>query len=86
MPDDDDEDEDEDEEDGYSDVIKHYGYTVTTPMGYFDILFRNSSNGYYGGSLDLVDDEEGSWRDKPDSETKWEVVTKDWSADGDPNA
>jgi hypothetical protein len=72
-------DEDEDEDDG--DVVQHYGYTITTQKGYFDLLFRTSSNGYYGGSLDLVDDEENSWCDKPGSETLWQVVTKDWSVD-----
>ena len=29
-----------------------YGYKLTTEKGYADIVFRNSSNGYYGGSID----------------------------------
>lgn len=29
-----------------------YGYKLTTDKGYADIVFRNSSNGYYGGSID----------------------------------
>ena len=29
-----------------------YGYKLTTDKGYVDIVFRNSSNGYYGGSID----------------------------------
>jgi hypothetical protein len=30
--------------------------TIVTDKGYFDIEFRNSSNGYYGGNMDLVDE------------------------------
>jgi len=30
--------------------------TFVTDKGYFDIEFRNSSNGYYGGSMDLNKD------------------------------
>lgn len=28
-----------------------YGYKVTTTAGWCDIIFRNSSNGYYGGAM-----------------------------------
>jgi hypothetical protein len=28
-----------------------YGYRLKTQRGYTDIVFRNSSNGYYGGSM-----------------------------------
>lgn len=28
-----------------------YGYKITTDKGYADVVFRNSSNGYYGGEL-----------------------------------
>lgn len=28
-----------------------YGYKIVTDKGYGDIVFRNSSNGYYGGSI-----------------------------------
>lgn len=31
-----------------------YGYKLTTDKGYADIVFRNSSNGYYGGSIELL--------------------------------
>lgn len=50
-----------------------YGYTITTAAGRASIVFRNSSNGYYGGSLcdaqqlDAVPD--GARR-----------ITDDWSA------
>lgn len=30
-----------------------YGVKLITTNGYVDIVYRNSSNGYYGGSIDL---------------------------------
>ena len=33
-------------------VDEAYGYTLTTSKGYCDIIFRNPSNGYYGGGID----------------------------------
>jgi hypothetical protein len=36
-----------------------YGTKLTTDKGYADIVFRNSSNGYYGGWLQYV--EPGKW-------------------------
>lgn len=42
--------------DGYdSDILADYGYKFRTTGGYFDIIYRNSSNGYYGGSLERDD-------------------------------
>lgn len=32
-----------------------YGTKLTTDKGYVDIVFRNSSNGYYGGEMDIVE-------------------------------
>lgn len=32
-------------------VIKVYGYKLKTTHGYADLIFRNSSNGYYGGTV-----------------------------------
>lgn len=31
-----------------------YGYKFKTTKGYADVVFRNSSNGYYGGWLELI--------------------------------
>lgn len=31
-----------------------YGYKLVTDKGYSDIVFRNSSNGYYDGSLEVA--------------------------------
>ncbi len=35
-------------------VVYEDGYKLTTDKGYADIVFRNSSNGYYGGSIELL--------------------------------
>lgn len=36
-----------------------YGYTLVTAKGHCDIEFRNSSNGYYGGSCYRIDFDPG---------------------------
>jgi len=41
---------------GRQECDEAYGYKLKTTGGYADIVFRNSSNGYYGGSLRLVGD------------------------------
>jgi hypothetical protein len=48
-----------------------YGVKLTTDKGYADIVFRNSSNGYYGGSIELLK------RDLPEDMT---AITDDWHA------
>ncbi len=62
-----------------------YGVTLTTPAGECDIIYRNSSNGYYGGSIYNATGPE--YRDVgwyvrssdrvPDSETR---IVGDWHA------
>jgi len=42
-------------EDEY-DVIQDAFWTIKTDRGYIDIEVRNSHNGYYGGSVDFVED------------------------------
>lgn len=39
------------------DYVRLYSYTIKTAKGHGDIEFRNDSNGYYGGSCELVKDE-----------------------------
>ncbi len=51
MPDLGDTDEDKDE------YIKYYGLKITTTKGSVQFDYRNSSNGYYGGSLEISDNE-----------------------------
>ena len=48
-----------------------YGYKLTTDKGYADIVFRNSSNGNYGGSIELLD------RELPEGMI---AITDDWQA------
>ena len=48
-----------------------YGYKLTTDKGYADIVFRNSSNGYYGGSIELLK------RELPEGMI---AITDDWQA------
>ena len=48
-----------------------YGVKLTTENGYADIVFRNSSNGYYGGSIELLK------RELPEIMT---AIEDDWHA------
>ena len=48
-----------------------YGYKLTTDKGYADIVFRNSSNGNYGGSIELLK------RELPEGMI---AITDDWQA------
>lgn len=55
-------------------VDEFYGFRIHTTLGSSDVLFRNSSNGYYGGSLDAM-------REVPAPEGKqWTRIEKDWRA------
>lgn len=75
-------DMDDDDWEWGEDCVQEYGYTFYTDAGYFDIVYRNSSNGYYGGSLDLFN-EDSLWLDTPDENTVWhEVTSDDWEFKG----
>jgi hypothetical protein len=50
----------------------YYSIKITTNMGVTDIIWRNSSNGYYGGSLVLVSEVPG--------EVNMKMVTEDYKA------
>lgn len=50
-----------------------YGHKVVTDKGYVDIVYRNSSNGYYGGSCDLM-----SVAPLPEGMVQ---ITDDWKAE-----
>lgn len=50
-----------------------YGVKLTTAKGYIDIVYRNSSNGYYGGSIEIVH----NWSGEPLTS-----ITDDWQAGG----
>jgi hypothetical protein len=53
-----------------------YGIQITTDRGVCDLVFRNSSNGYYGGWCNPRW-EEGVQRTEPVS---YRQITEDWSA------
>ena len=46
----------EDDDNPRRGYIKEYGYTFKTQKGYTDIIYRNSSNGYYGGECEYLPD------------------------------
>lgn len=50
-----------------------YGVRLTTNTGHCEIVYRNSSNGYYGGSAEVMSEEEGG-------QLGWTPITGDWSA------
>lgn len=50
-------------------VDQIYGYKFKTEAGYADLVFRNSSNGYYGG-----------WVEAGMAEGATTPITEDWSA------
>lgn len=50
-----------------------YGYAIVTRRGRCEVIFRNSSNGYYGGWLD------GPTVGKLPPEG-WRKITEDWTA------
>lgn len=64
-----------------------YGYKITTQYGSGQIIFRNSSNGYYGGELkthaentepELTDYDCAKGYKKKN--IPWKTLTDDWSA------
>lgn len=55
---------------GRQECEQYYGMKLTTNKGCIDIIYRNSSNGYYGGSCELG-------KKLPE---KMVEITDDWSA------
>lgn len=51
-----------------------YGVKLKTARGYIDIVYRNSSNGYYGGDID-----KGSFVSSINPD-RYEQITDDWAA------
>lgn len=48
-----------------------YGLRITTPRGRADIVYRNSSNGYYGGCYRVHES-------RPAGSTRWRRITGDY--------
>lgn len=61
---------------GRQECDKAYGYKFKTTGGYADIVFRNSSNGYYGGSLRLIN----GWHSINVIKIDFMELTEDYSA------
>ena len=67
-----------------------YSLKITTEGGILDIIYRNSSNGYYGGDIQLYseDDNTTSWsytshnRKEELNKVEWEEIKEDWQATG----
>lgn len=57
-----------------------YGYVVKFEMGSLEIIYRNSSNGYYGGSCEYIKDTERHWYKEKLEDAVWTEITEDWSA------
>lgn len=54
------------------DSDSYYGVKLTTIKGYCDIVYRNSSNGYYSG--------DAGYYKEPIDISSWKQITEDWSA------
>lgn len=60
-----------------------YGYNIISANNAINIIYRNSSNGYYGGECNLMD-LEGRWSEyakKKVAEAQWTQITEDWRAE-----
>lgn len=51
---------------------RFYGVKLMTNKGYVDIVYHNSSNGYYGGSIELCENDL--------TYKSFREITDDWSA------
>ena len=56
-----------------------YGVRLRTCKGNCDIIYRNSSNGYYGGTVDVVPE-------TTCADIKFKKITKDWQASTIPDS
>lgn len=69
------EDENAQDDRGRQEYDRFYGIRITTDKGTTDLIFRNSSNGYYGGSANY------RVLDGPDEAfNAATLITADWSA------
>lgn len=64
---------------GRQDCDQAYGIKITSSKGWGDIVYRNSSNGYYGG------DSSEEWFDakgfpSPQDFAQWSQITSDWGS------
>lgn len=60
-----------------------YGYNIISADNAINIVYRNSSNGYYGGNCCLMD-LEGRWSEyakKKVDKAQWTQIAEDWRAE-----
>jgi hypothetical protein len=66
---------------GRQDSDQAYGYQIITDKGSCDVIFRNSSNGYYGGDIFLMTEDQlnghNGYNLIPHT---WVDIAEDWSA------
>lgn len=67
------------ENDPEHDCLQTYGFTIKTVNGFMDVIFRNASNGYYGGSLELVDRHRNPIVIEYVEKAKFKEVKSDWT-------
>lgn len=58
-------------------VDEFYGVKLTTDAGIVNIVYRNSSNGYYGGWICFLNPED---KPKYKENNKFRPITEDWQA------
>lgn len=62
--------------DNYEEVMEYYGCAIETSQGRCTIAYRNSSNGYYGGSLNWPSEYHyGGVHNQNVSSEKWNKLT-----------
>lgn len=76
---------------GRQEYDQAYSLIINTTGGTLNIIYRNSSNGYYGGEIFLLDDEQDGYykyeiEDFKDNNNidniEWEEIKDDWQATG----
>jgi hypothetical protein len=68
-------------EDSRQEIDEISTIVLVTEAGIVDIVFRNSGDGYYGGSCELVDNNSNSYWKKEIEEMELTQITRDFSAD-----
>lgn len=63
---------------GRQECDQAYGFKIITDKGWVDVIFRNSSNGYYGGSMSAGVFDQAQAEHTLEG---WEQIIDDWSAD-----
>ena len=57
-----------------------YGFQLKASDSHCDVIFRNSSNGYYGGWCELMTNLESQWSKEKLERAVWTEIKTDWQA------